>query len=94
MDVSLLCQRLFIGNRFLYKNRLPALSRYMYAMRVRMCAHMYLCACVGGVIRPQKMPIRIDLGTSGRCLMDGVQGQTSPWGDMILSFIVQTPPSF
>lgn len=51
-----------------------------------------VCACVCSVwkIRPQKMLIRVDLGTWSCCLMDRVQGQTSPWGAMILSLIVHT----
>lgn len=51
-----------------------------------------VCACVCSVwkIRPQKMLIRVDLGTWSYCLMDRVQGQTSPWGAMILSLIVHT----
>lgn len=41
-------------------------------------------------IRPQKMLIRVDLGTWSVLLMDRVQGQTSPRGAMILSLIVHT----
>lgn len=36
------------------------------------------------------MLIRVDLGTWSCRLMDRVQGQTSPWGAMILSLIVHT----
>lgn len=51
---------------------------------------VWVCVFSGWKIRPQKMLIRVDLGTWSCCLMDRVQGQTSPWGAMILSLIVHT----
>lgn len=53
-----------------------------------MCVCVYVCSV--WKIRPQKMLIRVDLGTWSCRLMDRVQGQTSPWGAMILSLIVHT----
>lgn len=70
-------------------------GRYVRGVfRECVCAHV----CDGGGvsaprIRPQKMLIRVDLGTWSGHLIDRVQGQTSPWGAMILSLIVHTHTS-
>lgn len=73
------------------------LSRYVQGVFkecVRVCVLAVVVGCSAWRIRPQKMLIRVDLGTWSRRLMDRVQGQTSPWGAMILSLIVHThlPP--
>lgn len=71
---------------FLSQTSIPQLSRYVQGV-LRKHAHMQVArmcvrAWVGGRsvlrIRPQKMLIRVDLGTWSECLMDRVQGQTSP----------------
>lgn len=56
---------------------------------------IFVCVCVCRWkqfsvlrIKPQKMFIRVDLGTRSERLMDRVQGQTSPGGAIILSLIV------
>lgn len=68
----------------------PTIQLSRYVQVCLQCACVYCCWCSVWRIRPQKMLIRVDLGTWSCRLMDRVQGQTSPWGAMILSLIVHT----
>lgn len=66
---------------------------YSKAGMSKVCLSVCVCVFSEWKIRPQKMLIRVDLGTWSCRLMDRVQGQTSPWGAMILSLIVHTHTS-